>query len=104
MKIPNSLICVGVAAGLYQGLIIAHELVHVAIYKYAGIEAILEFGLFWGQTVVTIPYSNPFKGELVLLNSLNEILLPIEILLIVLLAVFLYNSMEANDRKKEANR
>ncbi len=39
---------------------------------------------------------------LMLANSLNEILLPVEILLILILVVFLYNSMEANDRKKEA--
>ena len=98
MRIPNPVKFFSIAVGLYQGLIIAHEFVHMAIYKYAGIPAKLEIGLLWGQVVPAYVPTDPIlKANLVIAHSIYEALLPIEFLLILIVAILFYNLMEAND-------
>ncbi len=101
MRILNLAICGSIAAGLFQGLVIAHELVHKAIFKYAGIPSKLEIGLFWGQVVPE--YVAPdftLRTGLMVANGINEALLPVEILLILIVVILLYNSMKGKDKKR----
>ena len=101
MRIPNSITCLVVGAVLYQALAVAHELVHMAIYKAAGIPSRLEVGLFWGQ--VTPEFVAPdftLRTGLMVAHSVNECLLPVEILLLFILVILLYGTLEKAKEKQ----
>lgn len=103
MKISSRVKCTGIAFLLFQGMTIAHELVHQAIYKYAGIPTKLKIGILWGEVVpeyVAPDYT--LRTGLMVANSINEALLPIEILLILILLVLIYNVLERK-RKREGD-
>ena len=81
-------------AVLFQGLVIVHELIHKAIFKYAGIQSNIEIGLFWGQvTPEFVVVDSTLKTGLVVAHGINEALLPVEILLILIIAILFFNSI-----------
>jgi len=93
MKIPRFAKTLAVGMGLFQGLVIMHELVHRAIFKYFGVASKIEIGIFWGQvTPEQFVMDASANSSMMLAHCINECILPICILLIVAVMVMVYRA------------
>lgn len=97
---------IGFCIAITELIVLMHEQVHSAIYKYFGIASELHMGFLWGEVVPTSWINPEIRGLLYFAHSLNEIVLPIVFVLLFMLFVKLYKAIvggidEANQNQNQ---